>query len=115
MGTEGKGLCARACVFLIHALLYLLPVRDKRFKSLENCGATRWKGLGSLNHYVEEKPTPPLPPLTTHRNYYWVETLKLTFLFAGVIIPLGCVRGHRERQLWLDGTFHMVPKIYSLA
>ena len=75
-----KCVCVRVCL-PYHALLYFLSARDRRFKSLENCGATRWKVLGSLNHCMEEKPAPHRPP-TTHRNYYWVETLNLEAYFS---------------------------------
>ena len=112
---EKVSVCARVCL-PYHALSYFLSARDRRFKSLEDCGATRWEGLGSLNHCVEEKPTPHCHPQLTGTTIglkHWI--WKLTFLFAGVIIPLGHVRGHRERQLWLNGTFPMVPKIDSLA
>ena len=61
MGTEGKSVCVRVCgvrsharVHLIHTRLYFLLDGDKRFKSLRNRGATRCKGLRSLNHCVEE-------------------------------------------------------------
>lgn len=110
--------CVCACVCLIHALLYFLPVRDKRFKSLRELWSHKMEGSWVPESLCGGETRAPLshhPQLTgtTIGLKHWI--WKLTFLFAGVTICLGHVRGHRERQLWLDGTFHMVPKIHSLA